>query len=233
MRSKFVTSHHHRPLSVALGGQARGLTLVELLVAIAVLGLISVLGWRGLDAIARTRQVLNQELAQTRELQLSFAQMQIDCANAVDASTLTGSAPILLESNRISLVRRSQTESQAGGLQLVTWRLNEGILTREESPVTRDLNQINRYRQMAQSSTPTAIRLSTGVQQLSLRIWSDDGRGWRSWQQMSNPIISRGSLMSPETGTTATQTIWRGIEVSLQLSGQTTRLTKIFMLGAV
>jgi hypothetical protein len=50
---------------------------------------------------------------------------------------------------------------------------------------------------------------------------------------MSNPIISRGSLMSPETGTTAAQTIWRGIEVSLQLSGQTTRMTKIFMLGAV
>jgi len=71
------------------------------------------------------------------------------------------------------------------------------------------------------------------VQQLTLRIWSDDGRGWRTWQQMSNPIISRGSLMSPETGTTAAQTIWRGIEVSLQLSGQTTRMTKIFMLGAV
>ena len=233
MRSKFATSYNQRSSGYSRSGRARGLTLVELLVAIAVLGLISVLGWRGLDSITRTRQVLNQELAQTRELQLSFAQLQIDCANAVDRSTLTGGAPILLESNRISLVRRSQPESQAGGLQLVTWRLIDGVLTREETPVTRDLNQINRYWQMAQSSTPTAIRLSTGVQQLSLRIWSDDGRGWRSWQQMSNPIISRGSLMSPETGTTATQTIWRGIEVSLQLSGQTARLTKIFMLGAV
>ena len=176
---------------------------------------------------------MNQELAQTRELQLSFAQLQIDCANAVDRSTLTGGAPILLESNRISLVRRSQPESQAGGLQLVTWRLIDGVLTREETPVTRDLNQINRYWQMAQSITPAAIKLGGGVQQLTLRIWSDDGRGWRTWQQMSNPIISRGSLMSPETGTTAAHTIWRGIEVSLQLSGQTTRMTKIFMLGAV
>jgi len=36
---------------------SRGLTLVELLVAIAVLAIISVLGWRGLDVITRTRLI--------------------------------------------------------------------------------------------------------------------------------------------------------------------------------
>ena len=232
MRSKFAPSHHLATSHLA-NCKVRGLTLVELLVAITVLGLISVLGWRGLDSITRGRQMLNQDLAQTRGLQLLFAQLQIDCANAVDANALMGIAPILLESNRITLVRRSQSKGRASGLQLVTWRLTDGALTREETPVTRDLNQVNRYWQKAQGIGPAAIKLSSGVQQITLRIWSDDGRGWRTWQQMSNPSTSRGSLITAGAGNTAAQTIWRGIEVSLQLSGQTSRMTKIFMLGVV
>lgn len=233
MQSEFQPVCQCRSIRCASRPKAQGLTLVELLVAITVLGLISVLGWRGLDTITRTRQTLNEELAQARNLQLAFAQMQIDCANTVDENTLIGGSPLLVEPNRISLVRRSHLDARAGGLQLVSWRLIDGFLTREETPVTRDLNQINRYWQMAQNRSPAAIKLTSGVQRMTLRIWSDDGRGWRSWEQIRNPLISRGSLMSPETGTTAAQTIWRGIEVSLQLSGQTTRMTKIFMLGAV
>jgi general secretion pathway protein J len=211
----------------------RGLTLIELMVAIAVLAFISVLGWRGLDAITRARESLNNELAQTRGLQLAFAQMQIDCANAVDASTLAGSTPLMIDGNRVSLVRRLQPEGQAGALQLVTWRWRDGALTREETPPTRDLNQLNRYWQLAQTGSAPSVKLQSNVQQMTLRVWTDDGRGWRAWQQMTNPIVSRGSLMSPETGTTASQTIWRGLEVSLQLPGRAARMTKIFMLGSV
>ena len=211
----------------------RGLTLVELMVAIAVLGFISMLGWRGLDAITRARLALNQELIQTRGLQLAFAQLQVDCANTVDSNTLAGAAPLLIDANRVTLARRLQPEAQPGALQLVTWRLREGLLTREESAPTRDLNQLKRYWQVAHTGTAAAVKLQSNVQQMTLRVWADDGRGWRAWQQMSNPIVSRGSLMSPETGTTAAQTIWRGLEVSLQLPGRTASMTKIFMLGSV
>lgn len=211
----------------------KGLTLVELMVAIAVLGFISMLGWRGLDAITRARLALNQELIQTRGLQLAFAQLQVDCANTVDSNTLAGAAPLLIDANRVTLARRLQPEAQPGALQLVTWRLREGLLTREESAPTRDLNQLKRHWQVAQTGTAAAVKLQSNVQQMTLRVWADDGRGWRAWQQMSTPTVSRGSLMSPETGTTAAQTIWRGLEVSLQLPGRTASMTKIFMLGSV
>jgi general secretion pathway protein J len=209
-----------------------GLTLVELLVAIAVLAFISMLGWRGLDAITRTRAALNEELTQTRGLQLAFAQMEIDCANVADTNTLAGTVPLIVEANRITLARRWQPESQPGALQLVTWRWRDGVLTREETAPTRDLNQLQRDWQSTQTDTAAAIRLLSSVQQVLLRVWTDDGRGWRSWQQMGEAVVSRGSLMSPETGTTATQTIWRGLEVSLQLPGRSARMIKIFLLGA-
>lgn len=210
----------------------RGLTLVELLVAISVLAFIAVLGWRGLDSITRARAVLNADLTQTRGLQLAFAQWQTDCANAVDADTLDGRTPLVIEATRVTLARRVQPEAQASALQLVTWRLRDGVLTREESAPTRDLTRLDQAWQFAQSGGANALRLQEGVQAMQLRIWTDDGRGWRGWEQMAAGIVSRGALMNPRAGTTAMQTDWRGLEVSLQLAGRTVPLTKVFMLGA-
>lgn len=210
----------------------RGLTLVELLVAISVLAFVAVLGWRGLDSITRARAGLNAELAQTRGLQLAFAQWQTDCANAVDAGTLDGHVPLVIDATRVTIARRVQPDAQPGALQLVTWRLREGVLTREESPPTRDLTQLDQAWQFAQAGGARALRLQDGVQAMQLRVWTDDGRGWRGWEQMAAGIVSRGALMNPRAGTTAMQTDWRGLEVSLQLAGRPAPLTKVFMLGA-
>lgn len=209
-----------------------GLTLVELLVAISVLAFVAVLGWRGLDSITRARAALNADLAQTRGLQLAFAQWQTDCANAVDAGTLDGRVPLAVDAARVTIARRVQPDAQPGALQLVTWRLREGVLTREESPPTRDLAQLDQAWQFAQAGGARALRLQDGVQAMQLRLWADDGRGWRGWEQMNAGIVSRGALMNPRAGTTAMQTDWRGLEVSLQLASRPAPLTKVFMLGA-
>ena len=55
---------------------AAGFTLIELLVAIGILAMVAVLGWRGLDSIMRSREVLTGQLEQARGMQLAFAQMQ-------------------------------------------------------------------------------------------------------------------------------------------------------------
>ena len=210
-----------------------GLTLVELLVAISVLAYVALLGWRGLDSITRARASLNTDLEQTRGLQLAFAQMQSDCANAVDAGTLDGRSPLVIDAMRVTIARRVQPEGKAGALQLVTWRLRDGVLTREESPPTRDLTQLAQYAQFAQAGGAQAVKLQSGVQQMQVRVWTDDGRGWRGWEQMSNQIVSRGALMNPQAGTTAMQTVWRGLEVSLLMPGRSSTMTKVFMLGAL
>ena len=213
--------------------RAPGLTLIELLVAISVLAFVAVLGWRGLDSITRARASLNTDLEQTRGLQLAFAQLQTDCANAVEAAMLDGRSPLVIDATRVTIARRIQPEAQAGALQLVTWRLRDGVLTREESPATRDLTQLAQYAQFAQAGGAQAVKLQSGLQQMQVRVWTDDGRGWRGWDQMSNQIVSRGALMNPAAGTTAMQTVWRGLEVSLLMPGRTSTMTKVFMLGAL
>ena len=217
----------------------RGLTLVELLVAIGVLAFVAVLGWRGLDSITRARAALNAELEQTRGLQLAFAQLQADCANATDTTTLDGRSPLAVNADRVTIARRIQPDAQPGMLQLVTWRLRDGVLTREESPPTRDLTQLDQYWQFAAAGGASPVTLRSGLRGMDLRVWTDDGRGWRSWMQMqaqaqpaAAPLTSRGSLMNPGAGTTAMQTTWSGLEVSLQVEGNAAPMTKVFMLGA-
>ena len=216
----------------------RGLTLVELLVAISVMAFVAALGWRGLDSITRARESLNQALEDTRGLQLAFAQLQTDCINVVNAAELDGRAPVQIEPARITLVRRTQPEAQPGALQLVTYRLRDGLLTREESLPTRDLTRLEQYVQLVQSPAPSVtqirVRLQAGVEAMNLRVWADDGRGWRMPNNTdSNVPISRAALMNPQAGTTSSQITWTGLEVALRLPGRQASLTKIFMLGSV
>lgn len=216
----------------------RGLTLVELLVAISIMAFVAVLGWRGLDSITRARASLNQELEQTRGLQLAFAQLQTDCMNVVNAAELDGRAPVQIDPARITLIRRIQPAAQPGALQLVTYRLRDGLLTREESQPTRDLTRLEQYAQLvrspASSVTRSQVRLQSGVQAMNLRVWADDGRGWRVPNNTDSSVpTSRAALMNPQAGTTSSQIIWSGLEVALRLPGRQASLTKIFMLGSV
>ena len=133
----------------------------------------------------------------------------------------------------MTLARRVQAEAQPGALQLVTWRVRDNTLSREESPPTRDLSQLDPWWQTAQNGSVPGIRLQQGVRSLTLRVWANDGRGWRSWEPGNSALTSRAALMNPQAGSTSTQIIWRGVEVSLQLEDRPAPLQKIFMLGAM
>jgi general secretion pathway protein J len=209
----------------------RGLTLIELLVAIGILAFIAVMAWHGLDSLTRTRESLNHELEQARSLQLTLAQWQIDCANVVDVDLLDGHAPLLIENSQFVLTRRVQMEAQPSAVQIVTWRLHQGVLSRSALPPTRDLTPLEAGWQQALNGSETAVNLLSGVTRLTFRVWASDGRGWRSWESATQGLVSHGALANSQTGTTSTQLVWRGVEMSLQLSDRAAPLTKIFLLG--
>lgn len=189
-----------------------GLTLVELLVAISILGLVAMMGWRGLDSIIRTRTTLNAELEQTRGMQLAFAQLQSDCAQLVNATTLPNRVPLLTAPNKLTLIRSVYADNQPTRLQVVSYRVMDGRLTRRESPATRNLRELDTLWQAATNDTDTgpAVLLQSQVATMSMRVWLNG-----IWQ-----------LRSPN----ATPT---GLEVVLQLQGNDTSLIKTFLLGAV
>ena len=205
----------------------KGLTLVELLVAISVLGFVAVLGWRGLDSIVRARIALTSDLEQTRGMQLAFAQMQSDCAHLVSPSTLPVRVPLAVEQGRLTLVRTVFTDNQPSRLQVIAYRVKEGVLTRRESAATRDLRELYSLWLAAANDTDMtqAVVLQTGVAALTMRLWSSDGKGWLAGSVAQTPSAVAGGTASPLVPT--------GLEVAMQLQGREASLLKIFLLGAV
>ncbi len=214
------------PYKVAKQG---GFTLIELMVAITVMSIVAIMGWRGLDSIIRARQTLQANLEQTRGIQLAFAQMESDAANVVEAEDVPGLDSFFLGQNDLLLVRRVQDENQPGRIQIIAYRLREGVLSRSESVATRDLAQLREdwQRFLAQADTLTSIPLQSQVAAMSLRSWRQGETDWRTpgvENIAPSPNSGAGSRGKPGR--------WSGLEVSLRLQSQTLPMQKILLLGA-
>ncbi|MGB6056267.1 MAG: prepilin-type N-terminal cleavage/methylation domain-containing protein, partial [Burkholderiaceae bacterium] len=162
--------------AIAGGRRRAGFTLIELLVAITVLAVVAVLGWRGLDGIVRARLALNEQLTQTRGMQLAFAQLQSDCANLAAAALIPNRAALVADDNLLLLVRTVYADDQPSRLQVVAYRLRDGVLTRQESAPTRTLTELDALWQAAmdgKGATP-AVALQPGLAAMTIRLWAAD-----------------------------------------------------------
>jgi general secretion pathway protein J len=192
--------------------RSAGFTLVELLVAISILAMVAVLGWRGLDGIVRARVALGQQMETTRGMQLAFAQMQSD-AEHIAREDVLGKRPFLItDDNRLTLVRTVFTENQPSHLQVVAYRVVDGMLLRRESPATRDLIQLDALWKNATSDLDTTapVNLQAGVAGMQLLNWYNGA--WRK--------------ELPPTGTPV-----GGMQVALQVQNQEVPMSKSFLLG--
>lgn len=203
--------------------RAAGFTLVELLVAISILAIVAVLGWRGLDGIVRARLALTEQMDTTRGMQLAFAQMQSDCEHMADPKLLHNRPYLDAGTDRMTMVRTVFTENEAARLQVVAYRVRGGVLERRESAGTRDLIELDVLWQAAvtDADTSPAVTLQAGVAAMVIQVW--EGGGWR----VSAPAPARSTPV-PVPAPPPT-----GLEVALQVRGQETSMTKVFLLGGV
>ena len=219
---------------------ARGFTLIELLVAITVLAIVAVLGWRGLDGIVRSREQLTQNMEQTRGTQLTFAQMQSDLEQIADKPLLRERQNLLAEGNRLVFVRTVLVENSPSQLQVVSYTIRDGVLSRSESRGARDLVQLDALWTAAleQSGPQSTVGLQAGVTNMEFRVW--EGGGWRQPKNAatgpSEPVCAdpdpnkckdaKAAAANKAEGPT-------GLEISLQIQGQPAPLVKVFLLGSV
>jgi general secretion pathway protein J len=106
----------HRP------GAPRGFTLIELLVAIAVMALLSLASWRGLDSMSRATTQNQQRADAVLTLQATLAQWGAD----LDAATaLAQTRPIDWDGRVLRLTRRS-SDPTAPAVLVVAWTLRAG-----------------------------------------------------------------------------------------------------------
>ena len=204
-----------------------GFTLVELLVAISILAIVAVLGWRGLDGIVRARSALSEQMETTRGMQLAFAQLQSDCEHIVEPGTINQRPRLLTGTDRITMVREVFTENQPARLQVVSYRILNGTLVRRESNLTRDLAQLDALWQAAGSDADTSggVTLQGGLTGMQVLVWQNGG-----WRQAVTTTNANAALVQQSTGTTQALEP-TGLQVALVQQGQEVPLSKFFLLG--
>ena len=123
-------------------GRLRGFTLLELLVAVALLSVLAVLSWRGMDSVLRARDRIVESSDELRALSVAFAQIEQDVRASWAVGLLGLDEPAIAFTVRgehaqpeLALVRETSA-SQPLQLQRVRYRLNERRLERGFAPWT-------------------------------------------------------------------------------------------------
>lgn len=104
----------------------RGFTLVELLVALAVMSMLAMLSWRSIDAMQRTQTLTQERADELLRLQAALGQWAADLDALVDTKELS---PLAFDGRLLRLTRRDAAESalRSDGIRVVAWtRMQSG-----------------------------------------------------------------------------------------------------------
>ena len=181
----------------------RGFTLVELLVALMIMALLSLMSWRGLDAMGRTQAQTQARSDDLQALRNGLAQWGADL-DAMDTdlpvARALNSTPSPLEWNGL-LMRITRYSRGAGedGLRVVAWtaRTEEGrkVWLRWQSPVvqTRTDLQAAWTQAAAWAQNPTTATRAAQVRVVPLVDWQIfyyRGDAWTNPGSSSDPAAA-------------------------------------------
>jgi general secretion pathway protein J len=192
-----------------------GFTLVELLVALFVMALLSVMSWRGIDGMARSQAQTQTRADGVLALQNGLAQW------SADLDALAGEQPGALQwrANALRIIRMASAAEQSG-LQVVAWGRHEVKgqyqWLRWQSPVLRNRADLEQALDQAQR---WAENPGTDQRQQAVAIAPLDA--WQVFYYRAN------AWTHPESSSDASSTNPDGIRLELSLPAQAALAGKI------
>ncbi len=213
--------HESSVMRCAHPDRAAGFTLVEMLIAIAIFGIIAAAGYRVLDTVLTTRQRVTDEYRRWRDIARAIAWIERDFEAAAARPTrgpLDQKLPALLgleataqpDQPLVSFTRTGGLDASgvAAPPRRIAYRVRDGVIERLAWPAP---DQTAR-------SQPTVAVVLKGVSAMSLR-YRDGGGNWRGrWPALAETAADGRTLHAAATGS-ADAVLPSGVEVSIQLAG--------------
>ena len=216
-----------------VGGRhgARGFTLIELLVAIAILAVIAVLSWRGLDQIIRGRETITNAMEDERVFAQLFDQMRIDAREAVSDDE-AGEAAVSIGSSVLQIVRARDEAGGAPRLQVVRYRIVDGRVIRYASPPLANVGALRRALHGGEGGDWNAVPLMGGVGSISARVYVAKV-GWTAQMKDVQSAIREydNSLKVPQLGNAPLPRAVTGLEVSVGAKSLVRPVVRVFLVG--
>lgn len=162
---------------------ARGFTLLEVVVAVALMAVLATLSWRGLDSVLRTRERLTVASDDMRALTAVFAQLEEDLRSSWSARAFGFADRLPLNFSRatvdsppgLDLLRESGGRDEALRMQAVSYRLREGRLERGFAPWQTNFG-VGEPRPPVR---PTVWQpLLSEVTTFEMRAWVEEQKSW-------------------------------------------------------
>ncbi|MEG2045583.1 MAG: prepilin-type N-terminal cleavage/methylation domain-containing protein [Comamonas sp.] len=177
-----------------------GFTLVEVMVAVAILAVIGSMSWLGVDALLRSQARNSAQSERTGEVQIALGQWSADVDQAVQ---LHGAEPMGWDGKVFRLTRRSSSAQQ--GVVVVAWAVRsdgqmERLMRWQSRLATTGAQWRAAWEEAAQWArggalgSPAMLLVSSGM---DIMEWSSSG-AWVNGQStrgnVSNPRKTGGSV---------------------------------------
>ena len=234
-------------MSTPLHRRSTGFTLVEVLVALVLMAVMAMMAWRGVDAMARSRDISQASIESTARLQTVMAQLQQDLAQLYDPQ-LDKLPAISFDGATLRIVRQRDA-----GATLVAWSMRGGDFVRWESPISSTSNALLNALQLSQQAlnqnAPQRLQALTGVTGWQVLFFR--GSTWSNAQSSDdvvNTSVNGNAVPAPDaaasssvgsgtnngTVVTVTRALPTGVYLKLDFapdSGFNGSVERKFMLG--
>jgi general secretion pathway protein J len=214
------------------GRRGAGFTLIELLVAIAILAVVALLSWRGLDQIMRGRDIVTESMAEERVFAQMFDQMRIDARMAASDDEAGGPA-ISVDGGALQIVRAfAVPPGSPPRLQVVRYRVSNGRIVRYASPPLANLGELQRALRGGESDTWSALPMMQGVGSINARLYVPKV-GWTTnmGEVRSQITENDNNVQVPQLGNAPVPRAVTGLQVSVGASSLAQPVTRVFLVG--
>jgi general secretion pathway protein J len=217
---------------VRVVSSASGFTLIELLVAIAIMAVVAILSWRGLDEIVRGRETITRSMAEERVFAQMFDQMRIDLREAATDDAAGGIA-ISLDGGALQIVRAFPVPPGAAPrLQVVRYRVSGGQVVRYASPPLANLGELRRALRGGEGDNWGALPLMRGVDVINARLFVPK-TGWTSNMEDVRSQVNgdNDSLKVPQLGNAPLPRAVTGVQISVGSRSLEQPVNRVFLVG--